>query len=85
MRLEGKKAVITGGARGIGLAIGERNAREGARVILADRLFEQAEQAAKRIGPAASAVAVDVLQRESIKAMAKTIECVKPRWPNCDW
>src|SRR6185437_2462533 len=73
MRLEGKKAVITGGARGIGLAIGERYAREGARVILADRLLEQAEQAAKRIGPAASAVAVDVLQRESIKAMAKTI------------
>lgn len=73
MRLEGKKAVITGGARGIGLAIGERYAREGARVILADQLLEQAEQAAKRIGPAASAVAVDVLQRESIKAMAKTI------------
>jgi NAD(P)-dependent dehydrogenase (short-subunit alcohol dehydrogenase family) len=71
MKLGGKKALITGGARGIGLAIGERYAREGASVILADRLLEQADEAAKRIGSAASAVAVDVRRPESIKAMAK--------------
>jgi NAD(P)-dependent dehydrogenase (short-subunit alcohol dehydrogenase family) len=71
MKLGGKKALITGGARGIGLAIGERYAREGACVILADRLLEQADEAAKRIGSAASAVAVDVRRPESIKAMAK--------------
>ena len=73
MKLEGKKAVVTGGARGIGIAIGERYAREGARVILADRLLEQADEAARRIGPAASAVALDVLRPESIRAMAKAI------------
>src|SRR5690348_13917252 len=73
MKLEGKKAVVTGGARGIGLAIGERYAREGARVILADRLVEQADEAAGRIGQAASAVALDVLRPESIRAMAKAV------------
>jgi NAD(P)-dependent dehydrogenase (short-subunit alcohol dehydrogenase family) len=73
MKLEGKLAVITGGARGIGFAIAARYAQEGARVVLADRLLDQAEQAAKMIGPAASAIAVDAAQRDSIAAMAETL------------
>jgi NAD(P)-dependent dehydrogenase (short-subunit alcohol dehydrogenase family) len=36
MRLAGRIAIVTGGARGIGLAYAERCAREGARVVIAD-------------------------------------------------
>ena len=38
MRLQGKVAIVTGAARGIGLAIAQRFVKEGARVVLADRL-----------------------------------------------
>src|SRR4029079_11770316 len=38
MRLQGKVAIVTGAARGIGLAIAQRFVKEGARVALADRL-----------------------------------------------
>lgn len=42
MRLQGKTAVITGGARGIGRAIAEAYVNEGARVVIADFLFDEA-------------------------------------------
>ena len=45
----GKVAIITGGASGIGRAIGEEIARRGAIVILADLDGERAEQAAQGI------------------------------------
>ncbi len=70
MRLEGKVAVITGGARGIGRAIAERYVKEGARVVIADLLLEQARETAAAIGPAAEAVAVDVSRGDSIDRMA---------------
>ena len=41
MKLEGKVAVITGGARGIGLAYGRRFVEEGARVVIGDLLEEE--------------------------------------------
>ena len=43
---ENEVAVITGGARGIGRAVAQRHAAEGAAVILADRLREAAREAA---------------------------------------
>jgi NAD(P)-dependent dehydrogenase (short-subunit alcohol dehydrogenase family) len=55
-RLEGKSALITGSARGIGCAFAEAYIREGARVAIADINIERAAATAKEIGPAAYAV-----------------------------
>jgi NAD(P)-dependent dehydrogenase (short-subunit alcohol dehydrogenase family) len=73
MRLHNKIAVITGGARGIGRAIAEKYVEEGARVVIADLLLEEAKQAAKEIGSDTLAIFVDVSKRDSIAAMARLV------------
>lgn len=69
MRLKDKVALITGGARGIGRAIAERYVEEGATVVVADLLAEEARQTARDIGPRAHAVGVDVGSNASIAEM----------------
>jgi NAD(P)-dependent dehydrogenase (short-subunit alcohol dehydrogenase family) len=49
-RLEGKAALITGATSGIGLAIAERFAEEGARLLLTGRNLESGGQLAKKLG-----------------------------------
>lgn len=73
-RLEGKSAIITGSARGIGRAFAEAYVREGVRVAIADIDVERARETAASIGPAAYAVRLDVTDQASIDAAVKTVE-----------
>lgn len=74
-RLEGKSALITGSARGIGRSFAEAYVREGARVAIADINIERAKATAGEIGPAAYAIEMDVTRQPSIDAAIAT--CVK--------
>jgi 3-oxoacyl-[acyl-carrier protein] reductase len=69
MRLDGKRAIVTGGGSGFGEGIARKFAAEGARVMVADINSVAAARVAEAIG--GEAVAVDVSRGESVAAMAK--------------
>ncbi|WP_111429725.1 L-iditol 2-dehydrogenase [Rhodobacteraceae bacterium DSL-40] len=66
LRLEGKTALITGAARGIGFSFAEAYVREGARVAIADINIERARTAASGLGESCIAVEMDVTDQASI-------------------
>ena len=73
-RLDGKVALITGAARGIGLAFAQAYIREGAKVAIADIDIERARSSCESLGSAAIAVEMDVTDQDSIdKAVDETI------------
>jgi NAD(P)-dependent dehydrogenase (short-subunit alcohol dehydrogenase family) len=68
-RLQGKRAIVTGAASGIGHAIAERFIREGARVLIADLNRDAAERAAEALGEHALAFEVEITRDEQVQAM----------------
>lgn len=72
MRFDGKRGLVTGGAKGIGAAIATRLAAEGGKVAIADIDLDRATATASTIGPNAMAVKLDVTSPESWEAAIAT-------------
>ncbi|HVW92351.1 MAG TPA: SDR family oxidoreductase [Devosia sp.] len=70
MRLEGKTAIVTGGASGFGAGIVTKFVAEGARVLIADINAEAAAALAHDLGSRARGIGVDVSKRDSVEALA---------------
>jgi 3-oxoacyl-[acyl-carrier protein] reductase len=72
MKFEGKVALVTGAARGIGEAIALKLAQEGADVVVTDVDLEGAQRVAQeieRLGRKAKAIQADVSQREAVQRL----------------
>ncbi len=75
-RFDGQVAIITGGASGIGLAIGTRIAQEGGTVVLVDVNAESLDNAKTSIGEVAGAIEtqiVDVTSQSSVKQLMQSV------------
>jgi 3-oxoacyl-[acyl-carrier protein] reductase len=76
LKLEGKVALVTGAAQGIGKAVALLLARNGANIVVSDINLEKAEDTAKEIksiGPDAIAVKVDVVNLSDVERMVAAI------------
>ncbi|MCU1513494.1 MAG: 3-alpha-hydroxysteroid dehydrogenase [Microbacteriaceae bacterium] len=74
-RLEGKVALVTGAAKGIGEAVARRFVKEGAKVTLADIDEQSGRELAKELGDAANYVHLDVAEYDQwTAAVADTVD-----------
>lgn len=78
---EEKTAIVTGAAHGIGAAIATRLARDGANVLVADIEGSEAAATAHAIGERATAMAVDVRDRDQVQA---AVDDAIGRWGRLD-
>jgi 3-oxoacyl-[acyl-carrier protein] reductase len=81
MMLQGKTALVTGAARGIGLAIARRLVAEGARVALVDLDRATVEAAATPLGDRALGLAADVTLTADVE---RAVRAVTERWGRLD-
>lgn len=72
-RVEGKIALVTGGAAGIGAETARTLAREGAQVVIADINLDGAKKTAEGIGDAASAIHFDATDQQSIQDLVAAV------------
>jgi NAD(P)-dependent dehydrogenase (short-subunit alcohol dehydrogenase family) len=72
-RMNGKSALITGSAQGIGRGFAEAYIREGATVAIADINLAAAEKTAAKLGDAAYAIQIDVRTQDSINAAVAAV------------
>ena len=72
MKLQGKVAIVTGGARGIGAAIVRAYVAQGAKVVIADIEAELACDLASELGDAAMSTPLDVRDINSIQSVLAT-------------
>jgi 3-oxoacyl-[acyl-carrier protein] reductase len=72
--LDGRVAVVTGAASGVGLGIASVLAAEGARVAILDRDGEAAADAAAELGGDAIGLAADVTRREDLDAAVRSLD-----------
>ncbi|KAB0267414.1 SDR family NAD(P)-dependent oxidoreductase [Microvirga brassicacearum] len=70
-RFEGRRAVVTGGASGIGLGVSARLAAEGARVVIWDMNEDALAAARQRIGPNLVAARLDITDPEAVNRACK--------------
>ncbi|MEO4052479.1 3-oxoacyl-ACP reductase FabG [Solibacillus sp. CAU 1738] len=73
MRLQGKVAMITGAANGIGLASVKRFTEEGARVVMVDYDDKTGQQVAQTFGEQVKFYAVDVSNRQQVQEMVEDV------------
>jgi NAD(P)-dependent dehydrogenase (short-subunit alcohol dehydrogenase family) len=79
-RLEGRRAIVTGGARGIGLTIAIRLVAEGCTVFLLDR-DPDVEERARRIGPTCRGLTVDLRDVAATRAaVSSAAEAMEGLW-----
>jgi NAD(P)-dependent dehydrogenase (short-subunit alcohol dehydrogenase family) len=84
LSLDGKRAIVTGASRGIGAAIAERFARNGARVALVSRREEGLRQVAERLGHVGASSLVLPANMSDPGSVAQIVPAVVAAWGGID-